>query len=163
MPFDGFPTLCQHTTRIRRMRHPEQSRLWRYWVPGDFIDGYGVPSSAPLDEAVSLGLRAPDWVSRVMRLRNLVAGQLGLKQGSVNDGSSLFPTTFWSADERVLGIDDHHLNFRISIMRVDGMIRMATWVHPHNRLGRTYLRTVLPFHKLISRDALRRIARHHPG
>ena len=39
---------------------------------------------------------------------------------------------------------------------------MATWVPPKTPFGRAYLRAVLPVHGLITRDALRRIARHHP-
>ncbi|MCG8696347.1 MAG: DUF2867 domain-containing protein [Minwuiales bacterium] len=34
---------------------------------------------------------------------------------------------------------------------------LATRVHPHNIAGRLYLRTILPFHILIARDALARV------
>jgi hypothetical protein len=37
---------------------------------------------------------------------------------------------------------------------------MATWVHRNNLLGRLYLLAVMPFHVLIVRDSMRRIARH---
>ncbi len=35
---------------------------------------------------------------------------------------------------------------------------MSTWVHPHNIWGRAYLAVVMPFHILISRAAVRRMA-----
>ena len=39
-------------------------------------------------------------------------------------------------------------------------ISLATWVHTHNRLGRAYLKLILPFHVLIVRSRLAALARH---
>ena len=59
----------------------------------------------------------------------------------------------------ILGTDDTHLNFRICVRQEAGRIHMATWVHRNNWLGRIYLMVVMPFHILIVRDSMRRIAR----
>ena len=56
------------------------------------------------------------------------------------------------------GFDDKHLNFRISIMAKTGKIYFATWVSPHNIGGELYLKAVMPFHVLICRNALKRVA-----
>lgn len=59
--------------------------------------------------------------------------------------------------EIIVGFNDRHLNFRVSILSHEGRISAATWVHPHNPGGRFYLRTILPFHKRIVRNGLARV------
>jgi hypothetical protein len=39
-----------------------------------------------------------------------------------------------------------------------GNVYLATWVHTHNIGGRLYLAAILPFHVLIARNALGRVA-----
>ncbi|WP_425098840.1 DUF2867 domain-containing protein [Tropicibacter sp. S64] len=122
--------------------------------PGDFVDGYAVRSDLPLHEALRRSLTLPLWANLLLRLRNRLVAPLGLKTGGHD---SLFPITYDSVDEINLGIDDRHLDFRIGFAREGEMIHMATWVRPHSRLGRAYLTLVMPFHILISRNALRRL------
>lgn len=60
-------------------------------------------------------------------------------------------------------MDDRHLDFRcvIDIANFDlgQNVSIATIIRRHNRLGRIYLATILPFHRLIVRSALARVAR----
>jgi len=65
-----------------------------------------------------------------------------------------------SSDEILLGLDDKHLNFLISVMRHEQGFTLATWVHTHNWFGRAYLWIIMPFHKLIVRNAVARMS--HP-
>ena len=60
--------------------------------------------------------------------------------------------------EFVAGFDDKHQNFRVSVISQSGWVYLATWVHPNNIGGRIYLFTILPFHVMIARDALKRVA-----
>ena len=69
-----------------------------------------------------------------------------------------------TATERVGGANDRHLDFRAtSQLRVDGAegreLLTATVVHCHNRLGRIYLATIAPFHRVIVRANLERAVR----
>jgi len=62
-------------------------------------------------------------------------------------------------DEAILGEDDKHLDFRISVQRRSGDIVVTKVVHCHNLLGRLYLALITPFHRLVVKSMLRRAAR----
>jgi len=105
-------------------------------------------------------MQIPNWASLLMRLRNAVVVPLGLKSESDAGpvAPTVFPITLETEDEVLFGFDDRHLNFRIAMLRDKDRIFMSTWVHPHNFLGRVYLALVMPFHVLIVRNAMRRLA-----
>lgn len=139
---------------------PKTSSLWRMVQPGDFIDGYAVESRLGPREAADIGLSTPQWASALLALRNRIVRPLGLKTEVSDTGEgAIFPVTYEDAQEVILGTDDTHLNFRICVRQEAGRIHMATWVHRNNWLGRIYLMVVMPFHILIVRDSMRRIAR----
>jgi hypothetical protein len=139
---------------------PATSRLWAKVLPDDFIDGYAVESKLSPREAANIGLTMPGWADALLNLRNRIVKPLGLKTESSDSGDgAIFPVEYEGTDELIIGTDDRHLNFRICIRQEAGRIHMATWVHRNNALGRAYLMIVKPFHVLIVRDAMRRIAR----
>ncbi|MCI5095275.1 MAG: DUF2867 domain-containing protein [Rhodobacteraceae bacterium] len=145
---------------ISKTALPAQSALWRMVQPGDFIDGYAAKSDLTPAEALQIGLSLPGWAKSLMALRNRIVAPLGLKTEVSDAGSgALFPITHQDDTEVILGADDRHLNFRIAILRQAGQIHMATWVHRNNLLGRIYLAVVMPFHVLIVRNSMHRIAR----
>ncbi|MES2915795.1 MAG: DUF2867 domain-containing protein [Pseudomonadota bacterium] len=135
---------------------PRASSLWSLHRPGDFLDCYSVPSTLSPREAATRGLTLPRWAAALLRLRNTLVRPFGLKTGK--PGAPIFPTCLETEDEIILGTDDRHLNFRIGLYRQEGRIFMSTWVRPHNLWGRAYLRLVMPFHILISRGAVARMA-----
>lgn len=140
---------------------PATAQLWRAVEPGDFIDGYAVESMISPRQAAEIGLSLPGWANALLRLRTWIVRPLGLKTEVSDSGDkAIFPVTYEDADELIIGTDDSHLNFRISLMQQAGRLHMATWVHRNNLLGRVYLTVVMPFHILIVRGAMRRIARH---
>ena len=65
--------------------------------------------------------------------------------------------------EIVLGEDDRHLDFRLSLLRrtspAGTQLIATTVVRSHNALGRTYLTVIRPFHHLVIRASLARFAR----
>ena len=143
-------------TQVRADILPPESSLWSHHNPGDFLDCYSVASTLSPAEAAKRGLALPGWAAALLRLRNTLVRPFGLKTGEQD--TPIFPTCHESDDEIVLGTDDKHLNFRIGLYRQDGRLFMSTWVHPHNFWGRAYLRLVMPFHILISRGAVARMA-----
>ena len=159
-----MPLDFSHTRpEIRKAPHPQSSQLWPLVRPGDFIDGYSVESRATVAEAARTGLSMPGWADALLALRNALMKPFGLKTEASDAPDGIFPVLHDSVVERILGTDDKHLDFRISILRQEGRIHMATWVHPHNLGGRAYLAAVMPFHVAITRSALARIARAHPA
>ncbi|MCY1127248.1 DUF2867 domain-containing protein [Frigidibacter sp. RF13] len=147
--------------RILKEKLPRTAWLWQYFKAGDFIDGYAVASPLSARDAADIGFRMPGWATALLKLRNLAVRPFGLRTERPEDmaGIGLFPIEHERSGEIVLGFDDRHLNFRIGILGDGTMIRMGTWVRPHNIAGRLYLACVMPFHILIVRNAMARIGR----
>jgi hypothetical protein len=125
---------------------------------GDFVDCYAKPCSLPLEEAAERAFRFPTWVSALMRLRNLMVAPFGLNTEVTSPNRiGFFPLVSRSDTELILGIDDSHLDFRISVLKQDGMVFFGTWVRTKNRFGRFYLTLIMPFHILIVRNAVGRV------
>lgn len=141
---------------VRTDTLPRTSTLWSLHQPGDFLDCYSVPSSLSPSEAADRGLALPPWADALLRLRNTLVRPFGLKTGEPD--RPIFPICHETEEEIILGTDDRHLDFRIGLIRQGGRIYMSTWVRPHNLWGRAYLRAVMPFHILISRGAVARMA-----
>ena len=106
---------------------------------------------------------SPPWVDRLMALRNLMVRPFGLKPGrpptSGADSVGMFPVVSQSADRLVAGFDDKHLDFRVVVdLSGEGAVTVATLVRINNLLGRAYLTVIMPFHRLIVRSMLARLA-----
>lgn len=131
---------------------------------GDFIDCYSVSARATPRRAAEIITDFPGWARALLLLRRMVTAPFGLS----NDGPEApdkvgpFPVEAETDRELVAGFDDRHLDFRVSVRSEDGRVSLATWVHPHNACGWLYLRAILPFHILIARDALARVAAAEP-
>ncbi len=111
----------------------------------------------------------PEWVGKLFALRNKIVSIFGLKtSGNINDRKKqlenfkcepreqlgLFKVFAKTENEVILGEDDKHLNFRISLFKEQctdkkKMITISTTVEFHNWFGRLYFLPVRPFHKLI--------------
>ncbi|MGL4489413.1 MAG: DUF2867 domain-containing protein [Rhizobiaceae bacterium] len=122
----------------------------------------------PLAAAKRAVYGAPDWVNRLLWLRNLLVRPFKLKRGGEPNPSSttsigIFPILESTSDRLVLGLDDRHLDFRLLVDVQDlekgrQAITVSTLVKTHNLLGRSYLTLVMPFHKLIVPVMLKRTA-----
>lgn len=113
----------------------------------------------------------PKWVGRLFILRNKIVSIFGLKaSGNITDREQqlenfkcepgeqlgLFKVFATTENEVILGEDDKHLNFRVSLIlnptekkteKKDLIV--STTVEFNNWLGRLYFIPVRPFHKLI--------------
>ena len=140
---------------------PADSALHSYTAPGDFLDCYRVDSPLRARAAAEIIVAFPGWARGLLGLRNLLVAPFGLA-GAAPEGMDrigIFPVVSETEDELVAGFDDKHLNFRVAVLARGGRVSMGTWVHPHNTGGRLYLGAVMPFHILIIRNALARVAR----
>jgi len=141
-------------------------------LPGhDFVDAYQVRADiAGLDARRATDAiikHPPGWIKQLMATRNRVVRLFQLKtvEMGVDDPHAAqrtvggFPVVAQSPQEVVLGFDDKHLDFRVSItVAPDGdagtEVTVTTVVKTNNLLGRTYLATIMPFHRVITRHLL---------
>ena len=83
-------------------------------------------------------------------------------KGLRHERVDFFPVHWEGKDEIVLGTDDRHLDFRLSLLRrrspIGRLLIATTVVHTHNALGFTYLNAIRPFHHLVVRANLARCA-----
>ncbi|WP_299141791.1 DUF2867 domain-containing protein [uncultured Tateyamaria sp.] len=147
--------------RVSACRLSPKSALHTRVVRGDFLDCYCVSSTASPRTAAEIITAFPGWAQALVRLRALVTAPFGLSQDGPNAADKLgpFPVESETGTELIAGFNDKHLDFRVSVRSEDGVVSLATWVHPHNVGGRIYLAAIMPFHILIARDALARVAR----
>jgi hypothetical protein len=136
-----------------------------------FIDAYRIGVDDPaLDArhaAEKMLARGPRWVDALVTLRNLIVSPFGLKTSAPNETGTadiirLFPVLSQTPERLVAGFDDKHLDFRVVVdVATAGDIRnvtATTLVLTHNLFGRTYLTVIMPFHRLVVRAMLRKLA-----
>lgn len=156
---------------------PYQSILKNDRVNYDFVDSFAGEfnnhknnvSSAAVGKAFFTS--APNWVGKLFALRNKIVSLFGLKtSGNIHDRQTqldnfkcqegeqlgLFKVFSKTENEVILGEDDKHLNFRVSLFiekptTTDNKNKLviSTTVKFHNAFGRMYFLPVRPFHKLI--------------
>jgi hypothetical protein len=111
--------------------------------------------------------RSPRWIDAMVTLRNILVAPFGLNTSGASatmprDMIGIFPVISQTPDRLVAGFNDSHLDFRVVVdvaTRGTGQQVIATTlVKTHNRLGRTYLAIILPFHRLVVRTMLRQVA-----
>ena len=148
-------------TQVSKTALPSHSQLQSQIRPGDFVDCYATRSDMTPRAAAEIVVNFPPWAMLLVKLRGILTTPLGLRQDSPDDEDVVgsFPVEYDTDQELIAGFDDKHLNFRISVCAHEGRIFLATWVHRNNFFGHLYLATIMPFHILIARDALRRIAK----
>ena len=142
---------------------PENSVIACGFGKIDYCDTYHIirvtnDSAAKIAAEIS---KPPKWVEWLMIIRDLVAGIFRLKSSkAIREGQEInFPIIGQSENEIVMGENDKHLDFRVSILadRVNSFIYMITIVHFNNLLGRLYFLPVKPFHKIIVKSSLKRL------
>ncbi len=159
---------------------PGRSLLNAYRAPGDFLDCYSVSMEGREDlQTADMRLLADHilcadiaWMTKLMALRDSIAGRVGMKtantlareqaatpidQRGAGDRIGFFRIFRVWPDEIILGEDDWHQDFRVSIyrdMRNMPRIYAATCCRRHNVFGYAYLALILPFHKLIVKSTL---------
>lgn len=178
-------------TSVRAVAVPPHSAIAQAYATTHFADAYAVllppeVNLGPEQLARCIMLNKPPWVAALMKLRDGLVARLGLKTASdlTASGASgavqrvgIFRIYSANATEIVLGEDDKHLNFRLSVLCSNHgteqpqpqplpqlepqprLVTVSTVVHCHNALGRAYIFAIAPFHRAIVQASLRRAAR----
>jgi hypothetical protein len=160
--------------QVRRTTPPSESVVASWYKNASLLDSYSIDLSA--SEQSTMRVLAtltvgnpPAWQKALTAMRDAMVTPFGIKtSGTVrasrdsNERVDFFPVQWESRDEIVLGADDRHLDFRLSLLRrlsPTGRLLIATTVvHTHNALGFTYLNAIRPFHHLVVRANLARCA-----
>jgi len=123
----------------------------------------------------------PNWVGKMMGFRNRAVAVFGLKtSGSMaerrktldnlkcekGEKVGIFKIYDKTENEIILGEDDKHLDFRVSLYLGESKIEeqekkltISTCINFNNWFGRLYFLTVRPFHRLIVTTILKAIIR----
>lgn len=159
---------------------PAASALNSYRAPGDFLDTYSISPGGRTD-LLRADMRVladhvlnadVNWMRMLLGMRDSFAGMVGMKttrelgqdQGAhsivdktVGDRIGFFRIYEIAENEIILGEDDWHQDFRVSVLRAsdkEPRIYASTCCKRHNLAGYAYLAAILPFHKLIVRTVL---------
>ncbi|QNK67141.1 DUF2867 domain-containing protein [Variovorax sp. PAMC26660] len=164
-------------TKARAVPIPSNSVLAPLYAGADLLDAYAIQLPAGASNDLEVLARAALekqawWIRALTGARDVVMATVGVKSSRAVGLAAaargpvigFFPVLSKSATELVLGEDDRHLDFRVSLqLHTDAAhgreLVAGTVVHCHNRLGRTYLATIAPFHRVIMRASLERAVR----
>lgn len=168
--------------KVTKVKFPTTSTL--NVLDYDYSDSYQ-GKYLDTDDSISLGdigqaffTSAPAWTQALFALRNKIAPIFGLKvpdktedpqglaenfQVEPNERLGLFMVYSKTENEVIMGEDDQHLNFRVSLLREDDpskkglkSLTISTTVDFKNRFGKLYFLPVKPFHQLIVPAMLKR-------
>jgi hypothetical protein len=171
--------LARNDRRVRTVEPPPDCAIAGDYPGADLADAFAVdlPGGGPHDIrrlAMAALAEPPAWLRLALNVRDAVAGRFGIRtSGAIRtsliardvDRIDFFRVLARSEREIVLGEDDSHLDFKLSLMLgrcVDGAgdeLVATTIVHCHNRVGRAYLAAITPGHRLVVRSGLRHAAR----
>jgi uncharacterized protein DUF2867 len=157
---------------------PADSVLAPFYPGADLLDAFAIrlPAGASDDPEMLARVafeRQAAWIRALTWVRDTVMATVGVKSSREIGAAAAtrglqvigyFPVLSKSAGEMVMGGDDRHLDFRVAVLvRAAAQGRrelvVVTVVHCHNRLGRTYLAVIAPFHRTILRTNLERTVR----
>lgn len=153
---------------------PQESALRPMLEQASFKDSYSAPlvdeKLTPAEIFQRAERATPPWVGRAMVVRNAVVRRLGLTDVGamgahtdaqaasykVGDRFGIFWVFAILENELVLGIDDSHLDVRVSVLKRPSRYFVSTVVTVHNWLGHLYMMPVGRVHPFVVRAMMRR-------
>ncbi|ONH50640.1 Protein of unknown function [Pseudomonas cedrina] len=161
--------------RVLSVPVPPRSGITHLYTPMNLADAFAIRLPAGTSGNPDLLARfilshQPAWIGWLLTVRDTVVVCFGLKTArhlaSLAGRVGAFQVYSTDRTEIVLGEDDAHLDFRISVLCSEEVepeggrqLVFSTVVQCHNRLGRAYLFVIAPFHRLVVKASLRRAAR----
>jgi Protein of unknown function (DUF2867) len=158
---------------------PAQSGIAHIYTSMNLADAFAIrlPLSASSDPdllARFIFAHQPSWIGKLTRVRDVIVACFGLKTSkrlatlagdAKNSRLGIFKIYSTNETEIVLGEDDRHLDFRVSVYcsvapppENARQLTLSTVVHCHNLLGRAYILVIAPFHRMVVKASLRRAA-----
>ena len=162
---------------VKPVALPAQSAVATVYESTNLADAFSIqlPLGTSSDPEVLwrfLILQQPTWIGWLTNVRDPIVACFGLKTAkhlatfeANADRIGIFKVYSKSETEIVLGEDDKHLDFRLSVLRTPGLspslggqLTVSTVVHCNNLLGRAYLLVIAPFHRQVVTASLHRAA-----
>lgn len=170
------------SSRVQSTSLPLESTLAPTFARADLADAFvlTIPNAdkSSVDDWAHAVLDHPSPMLRgLLTLRDTLVAPLGLKtsralrtslRNRAVEHMDFFQVRSRSPNEIVLGEDDSHLDFRLSLLlraSSDNAARQlvaTTVVHCHNLTGRAYLALITPFHKRVVIQNLKRAMQWMP-
>jgi hypothetical protein len=157
--------------KIEQAGLPAASQLMSSYGQADFADAFSVdlPEAASHDaESIARHIfdHQPEWIAALLKLRDVLVQPLGMKRAvdlwaAGGERINIFRVFGRYANEIVLGEDDTHLNFRVSVLvqppsaEHPRRVIVTTLVFYNRLLGRAYIAVIAPFHRMVVRGSLR--------
>jgi hypothetical protein len=165
--------------KARAVPVPSDGVLAPLYVGADLLDAFAIHLRAGASDDLEVLARVAferqaAWVLALTWVRDTVMATVGVKSSRAIAAAAAsrglqvigyLPLLSKSAGELVMGGDDRHLDFRVAVLLHTGApggreLVVVTVVHCHNRLGRTCLAVIAPFHRTILRAYLERAVPH---
>lgn len=170
--------------KIEKIEFPAKSILSQGKEKFDYADSFagGLVGNGQNFDITKIGkaffTSGPSWGKKMFAFRNRVVRLFGLKTGAetgpveesgsftceVGERVGLFKVFNKTNNEIVIGEDDKHLDFRVSLLfdknqggQDENLLTISTTVKFHNWLGVLYFLPVRPFHRLIVPAMLKNI------
>ena len=145
---------------IRKYNTPPENSISADFGTVDYCDSCRIKKTTGenVEEIANHLFKMPKWVDGLMKIRHLLVRSFGLKTAKEAEPDKIFPVIAQTENEIVMGINDRHLNFRVSVLidREKSYIYLTTLVQYNNRFGEAYFLLVKPFHNLIVRSVMKR-------
>ena len=140
-------------------------------VSVDYYDSYMIKKKTDdsIEKITKKILTLPGWINFALRIRyylivkpfGLSTGRFDNKTESSEKNSEPVPIIEKNENEIVMGSDDKHLYYRISVMKKEigqqSEIYLNTVVRFNNILGRLYFLPIKLGHKLVVKSLLNRL------
>lgn len=174
---NAMPYRARYT---RAVQPPTASRMAVLFAGADLADAFSIQlppnSSLDIEKLARFILSEPPlWLKTLRRMRDILVAGFGIKtsrqllEAAITEAADrfyIFRVYALYVDEIILGEDDTHLDFRVSILlrsndeQSNGKneIVMTTVVYCHNHLGRIYIALISLFHRIVVTALLRRAA-----
>lgn len=164
---------------VRPVALPAQSAVATLYKSTNLADAFAIqlPLGTSSDPEILWRFvisQQPSWIGWLTNVRDTIVACFGLKtakhlatlsEEANGDRIAFFKVYGKSESEIVLGEDDKHLDFRLSVLcspdlspTLGGQLTVSTVVHCHNLLGRAYLSIIAPLHRQVVTASLRRAA-----
>ncbi|MBC7957738.1 MAG: DUF2867 domain-containing protein [Cytophagales bacterium] len=165
---------------VKLVALPLHSAVTHFYKTVNLADAFAIqlPAGASKDPDVLARFilsHQPSWVGVLTKVRDLLVAGFGLKTakhlaslagGAPADRAGIFKVYSVSETEIIVGEDDRHLDFRVSVFcalesapQASRQLVVSTVVQCHNRLGRVYIFLIAPFHRMVVRASLLHAAR----
>lgn len=157
---------------------PQESALGRReiesaWFSDSYQTGLTKPTMGVIDLFEAVFGHHPRWLRTLLIVRNRLAALAGLEVAPddmirsfkrksnyvVGDVIGPWPIFALSETELIAGRDNGHLDFRLSMLKLNTpspSVAFSTICNVHNRFGKIYLFFVIPFHRWGMRQLMRR-------